>query len=292
MSSSSASSSSSVRADSAMRRVAVVTGTTGAIGAAIARSLASQPHTTLILPVRSVAKGESLRSSLLSSLPSADVHLESVDLSDPSSIRALCHRLTSRYPRIHCLVNNASVCTRKREETPHGLEMQFAVNAFAYFLLMRGLHPALAAASTPQRLSRVVNVASDYAGVLDLDDLQSSRGRYDLDRAYRQSKQADRALSWHAAALYAKDGIAVNACQPGEVDSQLNRNLGYQGFESAEQGAATPVWLATAEELEGVTGKYYSYQRETPCPSQKDKAAQKRLWDICEQLEKKTMAKE
>ena len=123
-------------------------------------------------------------------------------------------------------------------------------------------------------------------GVLDLDDLQLSKGSYDLDRAYRQSKQADRALSWYAASLYRQDGITVNACQPGEVESTLNRNLGYSGYETPDQGAATPLWLAASEEVEGVTGKYFSYQKEKKCPSQRDSAAQRKLWEFCQSVGK------
>ena len=263
-----------------MNRIAVVTGATGAIGSAIASSIASHPNTTLILPVRSLPKGETLRATILRSHPTTTVHLYPVSLDSRRSILALCQLVTTNHPRIHLLLNSASVCTTQREETEDGLEMQFGVNTYAYYLLMTGLLPSLVSASTSARLSRVVNVASDYAGVLDLSDLNSTRAPYSHDRAYRQSKQADRALSWAAARLWAGK-VTVNACQPGEVDSELNRNLGYEGYETPEKGAETPVWLAVNEKLEGVTGKYYSYLKERPCPSQKDVAAQDKLWAFC-----------
>ena len=279
------SSSSSLPNPNSMNRIAVVTGATGAIGAAIASSIASHAaNTTLILPVRSLPKGEALRTSILRSHPTTTIHLYPVNLASRQSILSLCQLITTNHPRIHLLLNSASVCTTKREETEDGLEMQFGVNTYAYYLLMTSLLPSLLAASTPSRLSRIVNVASDYAGVLDLSDLQLTRGHYDHDRAYRQSKQADRALSWAASRRWSDKGVTVNACQPGEVNSELNRNLGYEGYETPEKGAETPVWLGVSEKLEGVTGKYYSYLKEKKCPSQKDVAAQDKLWAFCESV--------
>ena len=241
-----------------MNRIAVVTGATGAIGSAIASSLASHTNTTLILPVRSLPKGETLRASILRSYPTTTIHLYPVSLSSRKSILTLCQLITTNHPHIHLLLNSASICTTERKETEDGLEMQFGVNTYAYFLLMTNLLPSLLSSSTPSRLSRIVNVASDYAGVLDLSDLNLTRAPYSHDRAYRQSKQADRALSWAASRLWAGK-VTVNACQPGEVNSELNRNLGYEGYETPEKGAETPVWLGVSEELEGVTGKYFSY---------------------------------
>jgi NAD(P)-dependent dehydrogenase (short-subunit alcohol dehydrogenase family) len=91
-----------------------------------------------------------------------------------------------------------------------------------------------------------VNVASYWAGGLDLGDLEFKRRPYDNDQAYRQSKQADRMLSVAFAERLREHRVWVNACHPGDVRSRLSANLGFGGHETPEQGAATPVWLATA----------------------------------------------
>jgi len=65
--------------------------------------------------------------------------------------------------------------------------------------------------------ARIVNVASYWAGGLNLDDVEFKNRHYNNDSAYRQSKQANRMLSTYSSSLLAPDGIKVNACHPGEV---------------------------------------------------------------------------
>ncbi|PLW94238.1 MAG: retinol dehydrogenase, partial [Marinilabiliales bacterium] len=166
---------------------------------------------------------------------------------------------------------------RNREETPEGIEMQFATNVLGYFWMIQYFLPHLKKAF----VSRIVNVASYWAGNLDLDDLEFNRRHYDNDTAYRQSKQADRMLTVAFANRLKDDTITVNACHPGDVRSTLASNLGYGGHESALQGAATPVWLATSEELEGITGKYFEHRKETYCQFSSDQESINQLFDIC-----------
>jgi NAD(P)-dependent dehydrogenase (short-subunit alcohol dehydrogenase family) len=62
--------------------------------------------------------------------------------------------------------------------------------------------------------ARAVNVASYWAGGLDLTDLEFKRRNYDNDKAYRQSKQANRMLSAAFAEKLKPHQIAVKACHP------------------------------------------------------------------------------
>jgi retinol dehydrogenase-13 len=77
-------------------------------------------------------------------------------------------------------------------------------------------------------------------------------------------------------------GITVNVCHPGDVRSTLASNLGYGGHETPEQGAATPVWLATSPEVEGTTGKYFEHLRESGCRFGKDSEKVEKLFRLCE----------
>jgi retinol dehydrogenase-13 len=81
--------------------------------------------------------------------------------------------------------------------------------------------------------ARVVNVASYWAGGLDLEDLEFKRRRYDNDGAYRQSKQADRMLTVAFAERLERSHVTVNACHPGDLVSTLSRNLGFGGHQRA-----------------------------------------------------------
>jgi hypothetical protein len=78
-----------------------------------------------------------------------------------------------------------------------------------------------------------------------------------------------------------QSGITVNACHPGDVNSKLSNDFGFGGHESPDQGAATPVWIATDPFLKNVTGKYFEHMNETPCQFSKDLVSIERLYRIC-----------
>ena len=144
---------------------------------------------------------------------------------------------------------------RGKELTVDGHEVQFQVNILSYYAMMEGFAQVL---KTNAPNSRIVNVASNYAGDLDLSDLFFTRRRYDSNQAYRQAKQANRMLSWAAAdqtAGFKDSGVTVNACHPGVVTSKLLASLGMQkGYDQPSKGAETPLYLALSPAVQGVTG--------------------------------------
>ena len=129
--------------------------------------------------------------------------------------------------------------------------------------------------------ARVVLVASYCAGDLDLNDLEFKRRRYNNNQAYRQSKQANRMLAVAWAERLRSQGIAVNACHPGDVNSKLSNNLGFGGSESPDEGARTPVWLATEPAGQQQTGKYFARRKEVTCQFASNKDAIEQLYQIC-----------
>jgi NAD(P)-dependent dehydrogenase (short-subunit alcohol dehydrogenase family) len=130
--------------------------------------------------------------------------------------------------------------------------------------------------------ARIINVSSYWAGQLDLDDPEFKKRRYNNDSAYRQSKQADRMLAYAFAGRLKPSGITVNACHPGDVNSKVSNDLGFGGFEKPDEGAATPVFLATSPEVKGITGKYFSYCKEAYCEFAGDRAGIEGLFRLCE----------
>jgi len=256
------------------RRVALVTGATGAIGEAIAHGLASDHAFEVVLTSRDARRGQEMATNIARATGNPAVRSKTVDLSLRASISELVARWTGP---LHVLVHNAADTPRRRRETGEGLEVQFATNVMGYFWLTTGLSDALAEAKP----SRVVMVASYWAGGLDLDDLQFERRRYDNDAAYRQSKQADRMLAVAFAKRLGPRGVTVNACHPGDVNSRLSNSLGFGGHETPEQGAATPLWLATAPVGGEVTGKYFEHRREAQCRFGADTAAVEALFAAC-----------
>ena len=267
-------------------RVAVITGATGAIGAEIARKVAAHtPHIHVVLPARNQQKLAPLIQQLKHQTGNPHIEGEDVELSSKASIHQLCERLNSKHSSgIHILINNAAVTPVKREENAAGTEMQLAVNIQAYQELMKGLLPALKAAGTAERPARIVNVASSYAGGLDLTDLQYRRRRYSSNAAYMQSKQANRLQTYVAARLWKKDNVTVNAVYPGFTTSQITMDMGMTGPDTTEYSARTPAWAALSDEVAGKTGQYFHSQRVAKCEWQKDVDLQQKLWDAIEQL--------
>jgi NAD(P)-dependent dehydrogenase (short-subunit alcohol dehydrogenase family) len=156
--------------------------------------------------------------------------------------------------------------------------MQFAVNVLGYFRMIRTFTPFL----KMEPPSRIINVASYWAGDLDISDPEFKHRRYDNNTAYRQSKQIERMLTVAFAERLKEFGITVNATHPGEVGSKLANDLGFGGHESPDQGADTPVWLATAKEVEDITGKYFEHRREAICRFGRDKEMVEKIFELCE----------
>ena len=255
------------------RRAAIVTGANGAMGVGICQGLAEHGF-EVVMVCRNAKKAEAAAREVEQAVAGARLRTELVDVSRKAEVFAFAGRFTGR---LDVLVNNAAIAPRRRSETPEGIEMEFATNVLGYVWMMQAFAKALRA-SAP---ARIVNVASYWAGDLDLDDLQFKARDYNNDTAYRQSKQCDRMLTVAFARRWPASEITVNACHPGDVHSTLSHSLGYGGHETPQQGADTPVWLATDPSVANVTGKYFASRRPQSCEFAKDEKAIARLEAIC-----------
>jgi NAD(P)-dependent dehydrogenase (short-subunit alcohol dehydrogenase family) len=256
------------------KQVALVTGATGAIGKAIARQIARKDGYAVVLHCRDERKGQAAVEEIKRSTGNAHVWYELADISSQAAV----NELAARWPgRLDVLVNNAAATPHRRLETPEGIEMQWATNVLGY-VWMTQVFAATLKQSAP---ARVVNVASYWAGDLDMKDLEFKRRRYNNNTAYRQSKQANRMLTAAFAARFKDQGITVNACHPGDVNSQLSNDLGFGGHESPDRGAETPVWLATDPSAGQETGKYFEHKRASRDRFTQDKSVVNQLYEIC-----------
>lgn len=258
-------------------KLAIVTGATGAIGGAIAKAIASDPSFEVLLLVRDKSKGQRTVERLRSETGNDTVDCAIVDLSLQGSIR----EFATQFDRpVRVLINNAAIAPRNRLVTSEGRELMFATNVLGYYWLTRALITHLSQGAP----ARVVNVASYWAGEMDLDDLEFHRRPYDNDTAYRQSKQANRMLTVALAEQLNPHNITVNACHPGDVNSTLSNSLGFGGSESPEAGARTPVWLATDASVALTSGKYFVHCRQETCIFAHDRASVKRLVETCDHM--------
>jgi retinol dehydrogenase-13 len=236
---------------------AIVTGAYGAIGSAISQGLVEKGYAVTLVG-RDEARLQSLRDRLAAG-HDAPVGFHAVDLSLQSSIAAFARAWNKP---LDFLINNAATGPRKRTLSDEGTEMQWAVNVLSYFWMIHYFKGYMI--SRPD--ARIVNVASYWAGGLDLSDPEFRNRRYDNDAAYRQAKQANRMMAVAWAARLRENQITVNSCHPGDVNSKLSNSFGFGGHETPAEGAATPLYLAVSEQLKGVTGKYFEHLKPVHCP--------------------------
>jgi len=273
-------------------RTCVVTGATSGIGHATAHALAARGATVGLL-CRDPDKGQRTLDGIRARTGNDSLHLFRADLSSQAEIRTVAPQILAAFDRIHLLVNNAAVVNLGRTETVDGIETTFAVNHLAYFLLTHLLLDRLRQ-SAP---SRIVNVASDahkFVRGIQFDDLQHRR-KYGSMRVYGHSKLANILFTRELARRLAGSGVTVNAVHPGAVSTGLGTNNGVLSkalvrvaglfFQRPENGAATSLFVATAPELEGVTGRYYaSCKALDPSTAGRDDTAAARLWTISEEM--------
>jgi NAD(P)-dependent dehydrogenase (short-subunit alcohol dehydrogenase family) len=249
-------------------KTALVTGATSGIGKHIAIGLARQ-GAKVIIGARDRERGEVARRDIEASAGDAHIEIALVDVASFASIRAFAEDVGRREPRLDVLVHNAGAWFTERRLSADGHELTFATNVLGPHLITRLVQPLLEASGS----ARIVNVVSSFAGDYDVDDLDFVSRAYNGLSAYKQSKQALRMLTWGQAARLAGTGITSNAAAPGFVKTGFNRNA--RGFMatmmglsaklfavSPEKGAATPLWVASAPELAGVTGKYFDARKE------------------------------
>jgi NAD(P)-dependent dehydrogenase (short-subunit alcohol dehydrogenase family) len=249
-------------------KVAIVTGATAGIGKEIARGLA-RLGTTVVIGARNAERGKAAAEGIAKETGNANVSVLDVDVASGASIRAFVAGLEAKFDRLDVLVNNAGAWFTDRRLSPEGYEMTFATNVLGPHLLSRLLLPRLQSSGS----SRVVNIVSDFASDYDADDLMYEKRKYDGFKAYGQSKQALRMLTWGLAKRLEGSAVTVNAAAPGFVRTEFNRNA--RGFMatminissrlfavSSEKGADTPIWVASAPELTGSNGKLYVARKE------------------------------
>ena len=274
-------------------RTCVVTGASSGIGEATARGLA-RLGARVVLVCRSRERGEQSLRRIAAAAGAGRAELALADLGSLDEVRRLADELLERCPAIHVLVNNAGVVRLRRSVTRDGFETTFAVNHLAHFALTCRLLPRLVA-SAP---ARIVNVASDAHrfGALDLDDLQSERG-YNPMRVYGRSKSANILFTVELARRLGGSGVTANCLHPGAVSTGLGHSnlpaplaravswVLHPLLKSPDEGARTSLHLATAPELDGVSGRYFARSREARAAAHAlDPERARRLWQRSAEL--------
>lgn len=266
----------------------VVTGASAGIGAAAAIELTRQGHQVLATG-RSPAKLAATHEQMVAVAPAGlDVGEPiAADLSRLDDVRRLAEVVLARCPRLDVLANNAGVQTRRRQVSPDGFELNFAVNHLAAFLLTNLLLDRLGLSG-----GRVVTTSSGghRIGRIDFDDIQMEK-RWGALRSYGRSKLANILFTTE---LRKRSDLPASCYHPGGVNTDLSRDywfsslaraLGKYAMRTPEKGADTLVWLATSTEGASPTAVYYANRKPANASAvARDNQVAAQLWDVSAKL--------
>jgi NAD(P)-dependent dehydrogenase (short-subunit alcohol dehydrogenase family) len=271
-------------------KVCLVTGATSGIGYVTALELAKM-GATVIVGGRDMEKSANTVIKIRSESNNQNVDFLLADLSNFEEVRKLSGEFKKQYQRLDVLVNNAGAIFKEYDENADRLEMTMALNFFSPFLLT-GLLLDVLQKSKPSRIinvsSTLHNSAKNNFGNFNDEVNYSALGAYSL------SKLALMHFTYELARKLQYPGITVNAMHPGWVKSNFGNDF-YKGFYGVintlssplqltpEQGASTIIYLASSNDVEKVTGKYFVKKKATNSSTasyNKDISAE--LWEMAE----------
>ena len=237
-------------------RVALVTGGNRGIGYAVSRSLA-QRDITVVMGVRDPNKGVAACSRLQAE--DLDVNFELLDVTDEAGIQTAVKHIQAQFGRLDILVNNAGILIDSAENaldvSRSTIEKTLETNVIAPLMLCQNCIALMKAGG----YGRIVNMSSALGSLSEMVDPDSAYAGVGAP-AYRLSKAALNAITTLIAREVRGDNILVNSASPGWVKTDLG---GAQAPLTPEQGADTPVWLATLPDG-GPTGGFYRERTRMP----------------------------
>ncbi|MCK2219883.1 SDR family NAD(P)-dependent oxidoreductase [Actinomadura sp. ATCC 31491] len=245
--------------------VALITGANKGIGRAVADQLAALGMTVLI-GARDTDRGAAAAAEVRAA--GGDAHAVTLDVTVPATAREAARWIEERFGHLDVLVNNAGITGSgqvrpedARDQLPSTVDVDmvravFETNVLGVITVTNAMLPLLRRSPAP----RIVNVSST-AGSLTVNSLPDGPlAALPASAAYSPSKTALNALTVQYANELRKDGILVNAADPGFVDTDINA---HSGFLTTDQGAASVVRLATLPP-DGPTGGFFNESGPVP----------------------------
>ncbi len=265
-------------------KTAIITGATSGIGRVTAIAIAKE-GARLVLPVRSIEKGEALKEEIAQKTGNTNVEIMHCNLASLDSVRQFAEDFQKKHKKLHLLVNNAGLWEAKRKASVDGIEMNFAVNHLAPFLMTNILLDTIKK-SAPARIISVASTAHKY-GKMRFNDLEGEKSWGSM-QSYAQSKLANILFTRRLAKELEGSGVTANCLHPGVVNTQLfNKLPGFiQKISSLfmitpEKGAQTSIYLATSPKVENITGEYFDKKKIAKTTAHaRDMQVADKLWEV------------
>jgi NAD(P)-dependent dehydrogenase (short-subunit alcohol dehydrogenase family) len=232
-------------------KTALVTGSSDGLGRELALALAAE-GAHVIVHGRNAERGEAVVSEI-NAAGVGTARFYAADFATMEAVRDFADRIAKDYPKLDLLVNNAGIAFRddERRLSPDGIEMQFAVNYLAGWVLLHKLRPNLVAAAP----SRVVNVASGSAHAIDFDDVMLAQPGA-ARRGYGQSKLAQVSMTIELAPAFANQGITMISLHPATLmNTTMVEGLGIPPRTTVADGRDHVMGLIRSQTLE--PGAFY-----------------------------------
>jgi NAD(P)-dependent dehydrogenase (short-subunit alcohol dehydrogenase family) len=258
-------------------KTVLVTGATDGLGRGLAVKAARAGATVLVH-----GRSDERIAATVQEIGDDRVRAYRADLASLAEVRDLAAAVRAGEDGLDVLVNNAGIGTSvpggsKRAESEDGIELRFAVNYLAGYVLTREL-AGLLRSSAP---ARIVNVSSAGQMAIDFEDVMLERD-YSGVRAYCQSKLAQILLTIDLAEQLDPAEVTATCLHPA---TYMPTKIVSSPMSSLEEGVEATMRLVADPELEGVTGRYYNGTREARADDQAyDADARRRLRELSERL--------
>jgi NAD(P)-dependent dehydrogenase (short-subunit alcohol dehydrogenase family) len=275
-------------------KTVLITGADGDIGRNTTKGIAEK-GAQIIMACIDLDQAKPVLEEIVNKTNNDNIELMQLDLSSQSNIHKFAENFTEKYNCLDVLINNAGVFSLKRFETEDGLEKTIGINYFGHYLLTSLLLPII----KKSKQGRIINISSDSykQAKFDLDDLQS-KIKYKGMGAYPSSKLALILFTQELAKRLKDSNITVNAVHPGHVSTGIwnmwENPKWYQSltikilnmfFISPDEGAQTSIHLATSDEVQNITGKYFSKKKPVNVKSKYNTMdIQRKLWALSKEL--------
>lgn len=237
-----------------MKKTVLITGSTDGIGKLAANNLARDGH-TVCLHGRQPEKLAAAVSEIKSITGNESIKGFLADFSDLEAVKRMAAQINKELPEIDILINNAGIFKSPEASIKGRLDIRFAVNYYAPYILTRNLMPLLNNGTDP----RIINLSSAAQAPVSLEALLGKK-RISPEEGYAQSKLALTMWSFYLAEN--RPQISVIAVNPGSL---LNTKMVAEAYgrhwSPADKGADILYNLAISEDYKGVTGKYFDNDR-------------------------------